>query len=201
MNRSFRRLAPVLAAACLVAVACGSDDDSSDDPDPADTATDVTDAPAAGAEDAAEEAGDASATTGAEAGADGAAAPSGLQVTMVSFADSTAVLTNAGDEPVDLTGHWVCNRPGYSELPAMELAAGESVEISMGVSEGGGEVAIYSSAVFDSSDDLLAYVQWGSGGGRSSVAEAAGLWSGPPVEPAADGIELVGDPGSADGWT
>ena len=175
------RLLAATAVALLLTAACGSDD-----------TTETSDAT--------------NAATGTEA-PDDTAAPAaeipdgGLEVSSVNFDAGTAQLINMGDEPVDLTGHWVCNRPNYAELPAVELAPGDTIEIGVvGLIDAGGEVAIYTSNSFDNSDDMVTYVQWGAGGGRSSVAEQAGVWSGPPAEPAPSGISLTGDPGSAAGW-
>lgn len=175
MTARFRHIAPATVALIFLA-ACGSDDGSSDT-----TTVDATTA-AAGDGTVAEAAG-------------------GLQVTSVDFGAATAVLSNAGEEPIDLSGHWVCNRPSYAELPAVVLAPGEETEIGIaGVNADGGEVAIYSSDAFSSSTDIVVYVHWGTGGGRASVAEDAGIWSGAPVGSVSTVIELTGDPASAAGW-
>lgn len=103
---------------------------------------------------------------------------------------------------IDLSGHWVCQRPEYDELPPIEIAPGDGifVDVPGGADPAGGEFAIYRSNSFDNGDDVVSYVQWGTGGGRSSVAEAGGAWTGPPVEPGPTGVFLVGEPGSAAGW-
>lgn len=180
------RLLGATLTALLILTACGDDDG---DDSNADATTEEDDTPAVSEP----------ASTASDVGA---AAIGGLEVTAVDLDAATAVLTNTGDEPVDLTGHWLCNRPSYAELPAVVLAAGEALDIGVaGATEAGGEVAIYSSDDFGSSDDIITYVHWGAGGGRAPVAEEAGIWSGPPVEPADAAIELVGEPGSADGWS
>lgn len=181
---------PALMVLVLVAAACGDDDDTSDSV----VGTAAAEGTAAPAE-----------TTGTES-TDGedepAVATGGLQISSVQFGAGTAQLVNTGDSLVDLTGLWVCNRPNYAELPALLLAPGEGIEISVvGLTEAGGEVAIYTSNSFGNSDDIVSYVHWGSGGGRASVAEVAGIWTGPPVEGASDGIDLIGEPGSAAGWS
>lgn len=141
----------------------------------------------------------------AAAGADAEVVTTGadraLQVTSVDFTSGVAVIANTGDEPYELVGHWICNRPSYAEIADRTLAPGDIVEVSLGgFSADGGEVAIYRSPEFGNARDIVTYVDWGAGGGRQSVAEAAGIWSGAPVAPAGDSIALTGEPGSADGW-
>ena len=111
-------------------------------------------------------------------------------------------ITNTGDQPYDLSGHWICQRPTYAELPSEVLEPGATYDASLGgFSADGGEVAVYTSNSFGSSDDIVSYVGWGSGGGRQGVAEGAGIWSGGTVRPAGDAITLSGEPGNAGGWS
>ncbi len=125
----------------------------------------------------------------------------GLQVTEVDFTTGVTVVTNLGERDIDLAGYWICNRPNYAELPARVLAPGDSVEASLGgFPASGGEVAVYTSNAFDDPSSISTFVAWGSGGGRQSVAEAAGIWTGDPVQPTGESITLVGEPGSAAGW-
>lgn len=119
-------------------------------------------------------------------------AGSELRVTEVDFVAGVATITNIGDESVDLAGHWLCNRPAYVELPGQPLDAGETIEVSIGgLTQGGGEVGLYTSDSFGNADDLLDYVTWGSGGGRLSVAETAGLWVGEPVTADGEALSLL----------
>lgn len=187
MNR-FRSVLVPLAALALIGAACSDDDDGGS----AEVAEDSDQAVAEAAEGVAD--------TEPE-GPPNALRP-GLEVTSVDFTTGVAVITNNGDRDIDLTGHWICNRPSYAELPTGALMPGDTVEASLGgFSPDGGEVAIYSSDAFGDPDAMQTYVGWGAGGGRQSVAEEAGLWVGEPVQPAGDTIELTGAPGSAGGWT
>lgn len=173
MTRRIRLIAGLFVVFVLVAAACGDDgeDESTAEEPAAEEAT--ADGPAAGA----------------------------IQVAGVDLESGTALVLNTGDIAVDISGHWACNRPNYVELPAVELAPGEAIQVAIdGLAESGGEVAIYTSNDFGSSEAIISYVGWGSGGGRESVAEAGGVWSGPPVEAASDGLFLSGEPGSAEGW-
>ncbi|MEE8332173.1 MAG: hypothetical protein V3R84_10430 [Acidimicrobiia bacterium] len=112
-----------------------------------------------------------------------------LAITEIVFGDHVTI-TNLGDAAVSVDGLWLCNRPGYTELPTAAIAAGSSLDIpadALGsLPGGGGEVALYTSNSFGDSSAMLDYVAWGSGGGRASVAEEAGLW------PAGDSVDVAG---------
>lgn len=130
------------------------------------------------------------------------AAASGLTVTAVDLGSGTVTITNNGAGDVDLSGHQLCNRPNYLALPEETLASGESIDVTLGgIGADGGEVGLYTSANFGSSDDLISYVTWGSGGGRFSVAEAGGTWTGDPISEPGPVLTLTGEPGSAAGWS
>ncbi len=138
-----------------------------------------------------------------DADRDGASGDSSvLAVTAVDIGGGVATITNTGAAPVGLGGHWLCNRPIYVELPAQDLAPGESIEITIGgLGSSSGEVGLYRSANFGSSDDIIDYVAWGGGGGRQSVAESAEVWSGEPIADPGPTLTLVGESGSAAGWS
>lgn len=188
-----RWLLALLALVAMTAAACGDSDDS--DSEPA--------AEADGGDEAAggDDGGDEADGGGDEAGGDGPAARGVLQVTEIRFENSSGTLTNTGDEPIDLAGHWLCNRPTYVELSGV-LEPGESMDVGLaGMTPDGGELAVYSSQNFSSAADMVTYVHWAGGGGRADTAAAAGLWSGDPATAGADGLALTGDPGSAGGWS
>lgn len=128
-----------------------------------------------------------------------------------------AVITNIGSESGDLGGFALCQRPSYFTFSDFEVPAGQSAAISLGgdtfeppngalvieevarisaLSPDSGEVGLYSSPSFSSSDAIVGYVEWGSSGhGRSSVAVAAGIWeTGGFVETAAETTTLTADP-------
>jgi hypothetical protein len=111
---------------------------------------------------------------------------------------------NVGGEAGTLRDMWLCNRPSYFNLPDITLGPGASVIVaadgagpeldainearngvavveangSVGrITADGGEIGVYTSASFGSSDAIVSYVEWGSSGhGRSSTAVAAGVW-------------------------
>ena len=183
MTRS-TRLAATLIGFAVIAAACGSDGGSDGDDATASETPPGSD-------------------TAVPAPDDGGLTPGGgLTVSEVVFASGVATITNTGDEAIDLGGHWLCNRPTYVALPDQTLEPGATVQIVLGGLEtGGGEVALYDSRDFGNTEAILDYVTWGSGGGRQSVAEGGGRWSGSPVEPdGAVALALVGDPGGAAGW-
>ncbi len=188
-----RQLLVPIAALALFGAACANDDDSDD-------VAEVLEGNVQDRDVTAEE--NPEPEPDPEAPAEPGVLRPGLQVTSVDFTTGVTVITNLGERDIDLTGHWICNRPSYAELPAQVLAPGQSVEASLGgFSADGGEVAIYTSDAFGDSEAISTYVSWGSEGGRQPVAEEAGIWSGDPVRPSGDTIELTGEPGSAAGWS
>jgi hypothetical protein len=144
-------------------------------------------------------------TTTAEVPAGGEASP--LVIVAVDFEAGLIVIRNDGDEDYDLTGHWICNRPTYSELPGEVLGPGTIIEIDtavIGLSADSGEVALYTSSDFGNADDILRYVQWGTDShGRTAVAVAGGVWQdGDFVDNLGGNIESTGsDPVSASDWS
>jgi len=121
-----------------------------------------------------------------------------FEITSVTFGAPMVVITNVGTETGSLGGHWICQRPSYQELPAIDVGPGESVAISLGgniflpppgtltieeqlnigsITPSSGEIGLYSSNSFGSADAIVSYVEWGnSGHGRSSTAVEAGAW-------------------------
>lgn len=160
MTKSAKLLAAVLGILLFTAACSSGDDDASS---VADDASTVTAEPVDGESD----------------GVDAVAEVASLTITAVSFANSTVTIRNDGAEAIDLSGHFMCNRPNYSEMPAETLEAGSTLEIdasALGIDGSGGEFAVYQSNSFSSAEDILAYVQWGAAGnGRASVAVEAGL--------------------------
>ena len=81
---------------------------------------------------------------------------------------------------MSLGGLWLCNRPFYAPLPQVALAPGESIEAPASPLADlpmlGGEVAIYRSDDFEDPEEMLDYVTWGRGGGRTQAAVEVGLW-------------------------
>jgi hypothetical protein len=128
------------------------------------------------------------------------AGPGVLAITRVVFEPATYIaVTNVGSSPVELSDHWLCQRPGYKQLPEFELEAGDTVAIGLGdaapddlvglkatfdlaravgpVTRDGGELGLYAGPAFDDPASIVDYVEWGSPDhGRSSVAVAAGIW-------------------------
>ncbi len=111
-------------------------------------------------------------------------------------ADGYVAVTNIGSGPGSLDRHQICQRPSYFAIDDVTVTAGETVYFAAGSSTGldgqvfeagsgfgrltasSGEIGLYSSRSFDSSDDIVSYVEWGSSGhGRSSVAVEAGIWA------------------------
>ena len=192
LTRLSARMLSVFLAVVVLAAACG-DDSSESSAEPAE-------------EPAAAEETTTSAPTTTAAIPEGGESIDGLQVTAVVFGDAGhATITNTSDADISLEGLWLCNRPSYAALSG-SLSPGESVDVPAaglsGLRAEAGEVGLYSSSSFESSDDMIDYVQWGTGGGRASVAVEAGLWpEGATVSPAGDLIELFGVPGDPESWS
>ena len=109
-------------------------------------------------------------------------------------------ITNVGQGSGTLRGMWLCQRPGYFELPDLELAPGEAAAVVVGEGELGdvigivhtidagralgtldpvaGEMALYEGASFSDPAAIRSYVRWGDRppAGRSDTAIAAGIW-------------------------
>ncbi|MCQ3806874.1 MAG: hypothetical protein OXB92_09045 [Acidimicrobiaceae bacterium] len=146
---------------------------------------------------------------------DGAVLLGGLQIVGVQFGDTGFVrVENRGTSDVDVNGVYICQFPQYTDLGTVVtrgvIAAGVTVEIPAsvvgGLSDQGGEAALYANnADFGSPDNILAYVQWGTGGARADVATAANIWAGPDVsispDPSFNDIVLDGDPADPEAWS
>ncbi len=117
------------------------------------------------------------------------------------------VLRNAGDEPYDISGHFLCNRPSYMALPDAIIEPGDVLEVDateLALDPANGEVGLYTTSSYDDPDAMLRYVQWGEAEhGRTETAVAAGLW--PSGEAIGNGgaslFATSDDPTSAAGWS
>ncbi len=125
-------------------------------------------------------------------------------ITAVVFGENGFVeITNVGAAAGDVGGHWLCQRPGYFEIPAQSLEPGESVWVATGEASSAasatavavfgaegrlgqfsprtGEVALYAGSTFSNPDLIRSFVEWGPEGGlpragRGGIAVEAGLW-------------------------
>jgi len=210
MHRSIRLIISLTALFALLATACGGDDDTSDTS--ATSADDGGDDGDAADEVEADDDPTSTAPTTTAAAPQGTVAIHDLQISIVEFgAEGFIEIVNNGDQDVDVNGIWLCQFPAYADLGSVVdggvIAAGSSVQIPAGtagsISIDGGEAALYTSRDFANPDDIFAYVQWGTGGGRSDVAAGAGIWpAGASVTPDPEfgNIELGGDPADPESW-
>ena len=191
-----RRAMPLVLALTLLVAACASSNDATGDTPSTTSDSAPSEAPTTTAPE--------TATTTSEVSR-GEVSP--LVIVAVDFDAGFILIRNDGDEDYDLTGHWICNRPTYSELPSEVLAPGKIIEIdtaAIGLSAESGEIALYTSSDFANADGILRYVQWGTDShGRTSVAAAAGVWpSSDFVDNQGANIESTGsDPISAADWS
>ena len=138
-----------------------------------------------------------------------------LVIVGVQFGDGGFVrVQNRGSTDADVNGIYICQFPQYTDLGVEVIGgvidAGATVEIPAsavgGLSSDGGEAALYANNNdFGSPDNILAYVQWGTGGARAEVATAANIWPGPEVfvtpDPEYNDIVLEGDPVDPENWS
>ena len=127
-------------------------------------------------------------------------------LTQVVFgASAFVVITNWGNGPGNLLGHWLCQSTSYMALPNVELGPGDQVLVGLAktpppdlagmaatiflgpaigdLAPDSGEVALFEAAAFNSPEDIVAYVQWGEQDQeRSAIAVSAGIWDGGTVE-------------------
>ncbi len=123
-----------------------------------------------------------------------------FSITQVTFGDSGYLqVTNTGDGPGDLDGHWLCQRPNYFMLEPgpIELAPAQSVWVAVDdgagldigtspsvvaliAAEGAlgsfaaarGEVALYASSEFDSAEAIRTFVAWSEPDGLPGFGRA-----------------------------
>lgn len=112
--------------------------------------------------------------------------------------DPRLAITNLEDSTVQLNGWFLCNRPGYFQLPNITLSPGQRVVVHLGTSgtdtdtdiySGGrlskpstsaDEMAMYSNGQFGNVNSIVDYVQWGRAGqspSREGLAIRANLWN------------------------
>jgi len=204
----------------LFLVGCGDDDD------PTATAT-----AAATEEPTAEATDEPTATSTEEPTAEPTAAPTEepaaggppskvvVQSVTLTGDDGTVVLRNLSDAEIAIGGWFICQRPSYWAIPTATLAPGAEVTLHVGAgtddatnlfADGGfgslagsrGEVGLYDSASFGSSDSIVSFVAWNGSSGRQSEAQGAGIWGSDTVD-AADGdtIVFVGPAEDASGYS
>jgi hypothetical protein len=204
-----RAIAPVLALT-LLAAACGSDNDSSVEdtstttpaPTTAETSTSTTTTVAVTTTTTA-----AVTTTSDGSGGEPGDSGSALVIVAVSFDTGFILIRNDGDADYDLSGHWLCNRPTYTQLPDLVLAPGDVIEIDaskVGLDADSGELGLYTSGDFGNPAAIIRYVQWGTDShGRTGTAVAGGVWQdGDFVDNQGGNLESSGsDPVSVADWS
>ncbi|OAV44547.1 T9SS type A sorting domain-containing protein [Lewinella sp. 4G2] len=101
-------------------------------------------------------------------------------------------LFNGTDRAIDVSNYWLCNFPGYERVSTLNLVCGDlvlqpgEVMVVSGIDYNttSGELGLYTTNSFGSSDAIVSYVRWGTAtGGRTNVAVAAGIWEAGAVVP------------------
>lgn len=118
-----------------------------------------------------------------------------IAITAVDLANQTVTIHNNGDAEFDPNGIWLCNFPSYAAISgAPVIAPGESITIDsagtgVNFDADGGEMGLYTTNDFESSDGMVSYVEWGdSGHERAGVAAAAGVWDEVAVDAAGESV-------------
>lgn len=108
-----------------------------------------------------------------------------VRILRVDPTTNSVTLKNFGDATATISGYWFCVVPAYSQVSSMTsvatLAPDEEVDIASTVNlvASSGEFGLYSASGFSNANNMLDFLQWGtgsSGSSRESVAVAAGLW-------------------------
>lgn len=132
------------------------------------------------------------------------AAQFGLAQVIITEVDpSTGMIEfhNTGDDAVDISSMFLCNRPAYTPVSGLELVSGDLVIEGHGytvvtwsaIAATDAELALYTAPEYNNAEALVDYVAWGSAGhGREGVAVEAGLWNaGEFLEMPAEGMSLT----------
>ena len=109
-----------------------------------------------------------------------------VRIFKVDPATNSVTLKNFGSANAPISGYWFCVVPSYAEVSSMTavttLAPGEEVDIASSVNlvASNGEFALYSTSGFSNVNNIIDFIQWGtgsSGSSRESLAVSAGLWT------------------------
>ncbi|MGY5351052.1 T9SS type A sorting domain-containing protein [Wenyingzhuangia sp. IMCC45533] len=118
----------------------------------------------------------------------------------------TVELKNSGSSSVDVSSYWLCNFPMYTQVSNLTIVSGNNtipaggLLVLTGFSLGSdGELGLYASSAFSSSDAIVDYVEWGSTGHtRSSVGVSAGTWTSNNFVPAVGTNQSIQFDGTGD---
>ena len=209
MSRRSTSLILIVAAFALFAAGCGSDSEADTTTTQATATSEVT--TTTGATTTTPEAPTTIPEATTTTSEDPVAPPSAtLAISEAGFGSAGYVeITNISDVTASLAGLWLCQQPPYHTLSGT-LEPGESVRFDAADSGYGtlnadaGDMGLYTSRDFGSSDAIIGYVGWGpSGHGRLGVAITAEVWT-EDSSVDATGASLISTtelaPISAEGW-
>ncbi len=121
---------------------------------------------------------------------------------------------NKGTQEADLSNYWLCLGPGtYVRIGTLTpqsgtitVPAGGYLVLPYSLPDTSGGLGLYATDEFASSDAIVDFVQYGSGGSaRENVAVAAGLWTAgefvPTVANAENSIVFDGEGNAAADWS
>ena len=130
------------------------------------------------------------------------------------YAEGTVELKNNGTDAVDVSTYWLCDFPVYEQIQNSNILCGSMIldpgEILVvndfnTINNNDGEMGLYTSSNFASSNNIIDYVEWGfAGHTRANVAIAANIWSDGDFVPAfgaGESLSFDGSGETASDWT
>ncbi len=127
--------------------------------------------------------------------------------------DDKVEIKNNGTMTINISTFYLCDFPAYAQLSSLTVESGSltltpgSLVVVSGWTIAGndGELGLYTTPSYTSSSAMMDYVEWGSTGHtRSSVAQAAGIWTAGDFVPAfmaGQSISYAGSGNTSASWT
>ena len=126
-----------------------------------------------------------------------------IRLVMVDPATDTYVIKNFGDQSLDISSYRLCSEFTYQQtLTTLTVNSGSldlepDAEVSLSgfaIDDVAADFGLYVDGSFGSSDSMVDFIQWGSGGnGRESVADTKGIWTAGDFLNGAGPFEYTGD--------
>jgi hypothetical protein len=127
--------------------------------------------------------------------------------------DDKVEIKNNGTMTINISSFYLCDFPAYAQLSSLTVESGSliltpgSLVVVSGWTIAGndGELGLYTMPSYTTASAMMDYVEWGSTGHtRSSVAQAAGIWTAGDFVPAfmaGQSISYSGSGNTSASWT